>query len=252
MAATPDAERNRQEWDSDSDRYQAQHGGDLAGERAAAWGVWRLPEAELQVLGDVAGRDVLELGCGAAQWSIVLAQRGARATGLDQSARQLAHARELVARAGVAVELVQASAEAVPRPDASFDVVFCDHGAMGFADPLVLIPEAARLLRPGGLLAWCWGTPMLEACWLPDEEHPRTELVRDVFGMHRFETADAVNFMLPHSATVAALRAAGLVVEDLLELRPPPDATSSYRDASDLAWALRWPMEEIWRARNAP
>jgi SAM-dependent methyltransferase len=215
--------------------------------------VWRIPEAELAVLGDVAGLDVLELGCGAAQWSIALAGRGARVTGLDVSEEQLRHAREAASAAAVEVDFVQASAEDVPLPDASFDVVFCDHGAIGWADPLLLIPECARLLKPGGLLAWCWGTPTLEACWPVDTEVAGRELVRDMHDLHRFvdETDDTVSFMLPHSRTIAALRGAGLLVEDLLELRPPADATSTYRPLPEqLDWARRWPMEEIWRARK--
>jgi SAM-dependent methyltransferase len=155
--------------------------------------------------------------------------------------------------AGVEVAFVEASAEAVPLADGSFDVVFCDHGAIGWADPLALIPEAARLLRPGGLLAWCWGTPLLECCWPVDAERPGTELVRDMFGLHRFvdETDDTILFMLPHPETIATLRRAGLHVESLIELRPPPDATSTFRPHPDeLAWARRWPMEEIWRARK--
>ena len=97
--------------------------------------MWQLPESELQVLGDVSGNDVLELGCGAAQWSILLARRGARVVGLDNSAKQLEHARQLMAAAGVDFPLVHASAEEVPLPDASFDIVFCDHGAIVFGDP---------------------------------------------------------------------------------------------------------------------
>jgi SAM-dependent methyltransferase len=253
MTESPDADVNRRYWDEQSAAYQAEHRESIGGGLAEAWGVWRRPEAELGVLGDVGGRDVLELGCGAAQWSIALAGRGARVTGLDQSEQQLRHAREAAQAAGVELALLQASAEAVPSPDASFDVVFCDHGAIGWADPLLLIPEAARLLRPGGLLAWCWGTPLLEACWPLDAQSPGTKLVRDIFGMHRFvdATDGTVLFMLPHSETVAALTRAGLVVESLLELRPPPDATSTYRpEPEQLDWARRWPMEEIWRARK--
>jgi ubiquinone/menaquinone biosynthesis C-methylase UbiE len=253
VSASPDAEANRRFWEAHAAEYQREHEASLSGDRVEAWGVWRIPEAELGVLGDVRGLDVLELGCGAAQWSIALAARGARVTGLDQSSEQLAHARTATEAAGVDVAFVEASAEDVPLGDASFDVVFCDHGAIGWADPLVLIPEAARLMRPGGLLAWCWGTPLLESCWPVDAEAPGTELVRDMFGMHRFvdETDGSIVFMLPHSATIAALGGAGLVVESLLELRPPPDATSTYRPTpEELAWARRWPMEEIWRARK--
>ena len=249
LAAMDAADRNRTAWDAHSAEYQATHAGDLAVEGGEAWGVWRIPERDLQILGDVAGLDVLELGCGGAQWSIALAKRGARATGLDNSAEQLAHARDAVARSGFDVTLVHARAEETGLPAESFDVVFCDYGAFSFADTATLIRESARLLRPGGLLAWLWGTAILEACWPVDAEHPGTELVRDMFGMGRFHADGMDSFMQPHSTTFRQLRDAGFTVENLLEPRPPADATSSYRNADELAWARRWPMEEAWRAR---
>lgn len=60
-----DARRNRKAWDSDSREYQKEHGKHLGGEKALAWGVWRIPERELNVLGDVRGKRTLELGSGA-------------------------------------------------------------------------------------------------------------------------------------------------------------------------------------------
>lgn len=120
--------RNRTSWDALSDDYQARHGEQLAGSTGLAWGVTQIPEAELRILGDVVGKDILEFGCGAAQWSIALAKLGVRPVGLDLSERQLEHARRLMAEAGVEFPLIHGSAEAVPLPDASFDVVFCDHG----------------------------------------------------------------------------------------------------------------------------
>jgi SAM-dependent methyltransferase len=116
-----DARSNREFWDRTSDEYQAAHGSQLNKIRLA-WGVWQIPEEDLRVLGDVAGKDILELGCGAAQWSIALAGRGARPVGVDNSQRQLEHARRLMAEAGVDFRLVHASADDVPLPDASFDV----------------------------------------------------------------------------------------------------------------------------------
>lgn len=82
--------------------------------------MWEIAEDELQILGDVSVKDVLELGCGAAQWSILLAERGARPVGLDNSDRQLEHARAAVEAAGLDVPLVRASAEDMPLPDESF------------------------------------------------------------------------------------------------------------------------------------
>ncbi len=144
-----DPERlNRSFWDDDADDYQAAHEPQLD-VPTIGWGVWDLPERDLNVLGDVSGQDVLEYGCGAAQFGIKLARTGARVTGLDQSRGQLRHAAKKVAAAGVPVRLVCATATAVPLPEASFDVVFCDHGAMSFCDPYRTVPEVARVLRAG-------------------------------------------------------------------------------------------------------
>jgi SAM-dependent methyltransferase len=191
---------------------------------------------------------VLEFGCGAAQWSIALAALGAKVTGLDNSARQLEHARVLMAQAGVDFPLVHSAAEATPFADASFDVVFCDHGAMTFADPHLTVPEAARLLRPGGLLAFSTHTPIIDIAWATGAPHPSERLERDYWDLHTIaEPGEAVAFQLPYGSWIDLFRANRLTVETLLELRPPPDAKSSYRDEADREWARRWPMEHIWR-----
>src|SRR5438270_11570681 len=110
------AHKNRAMWEGSSDSYEQRHALALSAEKAMAWGMWRIPEEELHVLGEVVGKDILELGCGAARWSIALAQCGARPVGLDFSSRQLQHARQLMEEAGVAFPLIEASAEDVPLP----------------------------------------------------------------------------------------------------------------------------------------
>ncbi len=248
---TDHAALNRRVWDEQADDYQARHGGQLEKSGGTAWGVWQIPESELRVLGDVAGLDVLELGCGAAQWSIALAGRGARPTGLDNSARQLEHARELMAAAGVEFPLVHASAESTGLPSQSFDVVFCDFGAMTFTDPSLSVPEAARLLRPGGLFAFSALTPIVDLVWPPGAEHPGERLAVDYWdGIRRFEEpGEPVAFQLPYGEWIALFRSNGLQIEDLIELRPPADGESSYRSVEDREWSRRWPMEHIWRLR---
>jgi len=247
-----EAEHNRRVWDEQSDSYQERHGGQLADSGGAAWGLWQVPESSLRVLGDVRGRDVLELGCGAAQWSIALAAAGARVTALDNSARQLEHARELMASAGAEFPLVHASAEATPFADASFDIVLCDYGGMTFADPHRTVPEAARLLRPGGLFAFSTHTPIVELAWPVGAEHPGEALVRDYWGMHAIEEpGEATSFQIPYGEWIRLFRRHGLLVEDLIELRPPEGAQSSYRDEHHHRWARRWPMEHIWRLRRS-
>jgi SAM-dependent methyltransferase len=248
---TPHAQHNREMWDRAADSYQESHGPQLDKAGRSAWGVWQLPESELQILGDVAELDVLEFGCGAAQWSIELHRRGARVTGLDNSARQLKHARELMAAAGVEFSLVHGSAESTPFASRSFDVVFCDHGAMTFCDPYLTVPETARLLRPGGLLAFSMNTPIYDLCWDPEAGEQTERLVADYWDLHVLEEpGEATNFQLPYGEWVRLFTDSGFTVESLIELRPAADAVSSYRDAAERAWARRWPMEHIWRARR--
>ena len=250
MPAKPSEEalKNRAYWDRTSDGYQERHK-EFIGRPEPRWGVWQIPESELNVLGDVAGKDVLELGCGAAQWSILLAKQGARPVGLDNSEQQLEHARRRMAEEGIDFPLIHSSAEDVPLPAAGFDVVFCDHGAFSFGDPYKLVPQAARLLRPGGLLAFSMSSAFVSVC--DKDETVVPELQRDYFGMHEFDDGDLVEYQLPYGEWIRLFRANGFVVEDLIEPRPAADATSTYWEPEEREWARRWPSESIWKARKA-
>lgn len=244
---TGDVERNRRYWDRESDAYQADHDADLA-ERALAWGVFRHPELGpegLNALGPVAGRTVLELGCGAARFGAALAEHGAVVTGLDLSARQLHHARQ---RAG-SLALVQASAVTLPFPGAAFDLVFCDHGALSFCDPAATLPEVARVLRPGGRLAFCLTSPLKQLCsdatW-----QVVASLERSYDDLGRLEDDDTVEWAPTHGGWVALLTTNGFEVLALHELRPPAEATTTYDWFVPRSWARRWPAEDVWVARR--
>ena len=217
------------------------------------WGIWRIPEADVGALPDVNGLDAIELGCGTAYFSAWLARRGARPVGVDQSREQLATARAMQAEHGLEFPLVEADAEAVPLPDASFDFALSEYGASLWCEPERWIAEAARLLRPGGRLVFLTGSPLMILCSAPDSEVATERLARPQFGLRRVEWHDAdgpsVEFHLPHGELIALLRATGFEVEALHELRPPADATSRYVHVS-LDWARQWPCEEIWVARK--
>jgi SAM-dependent methyltransferase len=246
--------RNREAWDGWAPEFVA------FGERAWAtaepsWGVWSVPEADLHVLPEeLEGKDAIELGCGTAYVSSWLARRGARPVGIDISSAQLATARRLQGEHGLDFPLVEASGEQLPFADASFDLAISEYGACLWADPYLWVPEAARVLRPGGRLIFLTNGTIMMLC-APDVEDdplPRDHFVRDYFGMHRFEWAGqpSVEFHLGYGDWIRLLRANGFEIEDLIEVRPGPDATTTFTDVVSLEWARRWPAEEVWKARK--
>jgi SAM-dependent methyltransferase len=244
---TPDVDmsdherRNREFWDADADDYQAQHAPDL--DRAPeAWGAWRIPESEVGALGldGIAGLDVLEFGCGAAQWSIALAARGARVVGLDLSVAQLRHA-------AAGVPLVCGSGEATPFADASFDLVFCDHGALSFCDPNVAVAECARLLRDGGRLVFSQTTPLVYLTYDAARDRQTRRLLARWEPEWSFDAVEGtIDFVWSDGAWIRVFRRHGFEIDDLIELVPPKGATTTYTDFVPAKWARRWPAEQIW------
>ena len=215
------------------------------------WGQFGIPEDEVGVLPDVTGKDVVELGCGTAYISAWLARRGARSVvGIDPTPAQLATADTLRREIGPPIGLARAAGEAVPLRSGSFDVAVSEYGAAIWADPYQWIPEAARLLRPGGELVFLANSVLFILC-APDEEAPAGEaLVRDQAGLYRVEYTDdpGVEFHLPHGEMLRLLRRSGFDVVDLVELYAPEGAADQQYISA--AWGRRWPIEEVWRARR--
>jgi SAM-dependent methyltransferase len=161
---------NRADWDRYADEYQATHGVFL-GDVGFVWGPEGQTEAQLGVLGDVADRDVLELGAGACQCSRWVRSQGGRAYGLDLSHRQLQHSRRIDEETGLPVPAVQATATALPFAPGAFDVVFCSFGALQFVRDIDRsVAEVARVLRPGGRFSFSITHPLR---WVfPDDPGP--------------------------------------------------------------------------------
>jgi SAM-dependent methyltransferase len=148
--------------------------------------------------------------------------------------------------------LIHGDAEHAPLRDASFDLAISEYGAAIWCDPYRWIPEAARLLRPGGTLIFL-GHSYISMLTSPEVELPAGEtLVRPHFGMHRFEwpDEDGVEFAIPHGDMIALLRSSGFEVEALVEYPAPDDAETSSDPLSTVEWARRWPIEEVWKARK--
>jgi SAM-dependent methyltransferase len=244
--------RNRAHWDQLAPQYVA------AGERGWAitepnWGIWSAPESEVRMFpDDLTGVDAIELGCGTAYVSSWLARRGAHVVGIDNSEQQLTTARRLQHEHGLNFPLIHGNAESIPYPDASFDFAVSEYGACLWADPYRWVPEAARLLRPGGRLHFLVNAFLLTLC-VPagDDSAAGDRLLRPAFGMYRVEwpTDDSVEFHLSHGDWIRLLRRSGFEVEDLVELCPEADATTAYPFVT-LDWARQWPSEEVWKARR--
>ena len=253
MCELPDhVARNRVHWDQWAHEYEEPGRRNWAGDEPR-WGIWAVPEAHVGMLPpDVAGLDVIELGCGTAYLSAWLSRRGARPVGIDNSQAQLETATRFQREFGLEFPLLHGNAEEVPFPDQSFDLAISEYGASIWCDPYRWIPEAARLLRPEGRLIFLVNAALLMLCVPDEEELPATDrLLRPYFGMHRFEWPDdeSVEFHLPHGEMIGLLRRSGFEVEELIEIRPPDGATTRYPYVT-LEWAQRWPCEEVWKARK--
>ena len=222
--------------------------------REPSWGIFDVPEAQAGLLpAGLGDARVAELGCGTAYVSAWLARLGARPVGVDPAEGQLAIARLMQAEHDLRFPLVRAAGEQVPLRSGAFDLVISEYGAAIWADPHRWIPEAARLLRPGGALVFLGNSTLFMLC-VPDEEgHPAEErLLRPQQGMHRFEWPDdpTVEFHLQHGDWIRLLRGNGFEVCDLIELWPPAGAGSGCSYVTG-EWARRWPAEEVWKARRA-
>jgi len=221
--AQESAQANRRWWDAEAADYQAEHGAFL-GDADFRWCPEGLREQDTRLLGEVTGRDVLEIGCGAAQCARWLVRQGARVTAFDVSMGQLLQARRLDAATGTPVpRLVQADAQALPFRDGSFDVVCSSFGAVPFvADSARLVREVARVLRPGGRFAFSVTHPTRWA--FPDDPGPAGLTVRQSYFDRtpylEVDDAGTATYVEHHRTLgdrVRELVAAGLVLVDLVE-----------------------------------
>lgn len=255
MAETPDADYlrvNRENWTRANAEYTDASAASSWARADFGWGLWHIPESEVGVLPPLEGLDVIELGCGTAYISAWIKRRGARRmVGVDLTPAQLETARRLDAEHRLGLELIEANAESVPLPDDSFDLAVSEYGASIWCDPYRWIPEAARLLRPGGELVFLRNST-LATLTMPETGHVEERLVRPQRSLHRLDWTepDETEFHLGHGDLFRLLRKAGFEVVDLVELFAPREATDhAYYAHMTAEWASKWPAEEIWRAR---
>ena len=241
---------NRRYWDERAPQWVA------AGERLWAsepeWGQWGVSNEEVPLLPpNLAGHRAIELGCGTGYVSAWMVRRGAEVVAVDNSIEQLATCRRLQREHAIDFETLHANAESLPYPDASFDLAISEYGAAIWADPYLWIPEAHRLLRPGGRLIFLGNSPLQIVCLSSDGEETTPRLQRPYFGLRRLDwrgieiDPGGVEFNLPLSSWVRLFRETGFAIEDYREWPAPAHAGGKPFNVSS-AWATDFPAEQAW------
>jgi SAM-dependent methyltransferase len=238
-------------WDADADDYQATHG-EFLGDADFVWCPEGVREAEAGFLGDVAGKRVLEIGCGQAACARWLAGQGAYAVAMDLSAGMLRHAREGNARTGLDVPLLQATAECLPLAPESVDSACSAFGAIPFVTSIdAVFAEVERVLRPGGLWVFSVTHPMR---WIfPDDPGPTGLTVTQPYfdrtpyvEVGEDGTATYVEYHHTMGDYVRALAGAGFQLHDVVEPEWPRGHTRTWGQWSPLRGKL-FPGTAIFR-----
>lgn len=241
---------NRALWAVMNERFT-----DAAAERMWArsdvvWGLFAVPDRLLGVLGDVRGLDVVDLASGTAYFAAWLTRAGAEAVAVDLSGEQLATALRLQHQVGASFPLVQGDAQQVPLASGRFDLVVSEHGAAAWCDPERWLPEAARLLRPGGRLAFLTNSHLSALCVPWEEGVAEGRLQRGYRDAYRVRwPGGGIEFHPSHGVWLRLLRRSGFAVEAMHELFAPPEGRDHpFYEIVSAEWAARWPAEELWVA----
>jgi SAM-dependent methyltransferase len=230
-------------WDADADDYIAEHG-DFLGAADFLWCPEGLRERDVQLLGDVRGKDIVEVGCGSAPCARWLAGQGARVAAFDLSAGMLRHAKHANDVTGITPLLIRANAERLPFATGGFDIACSAFGAVPFvADVRPVFQEVARVLRPRGRWVFAVTHPIR---WIfPDDPGPDgLRVINSYFDRSPYVEVDSDGrpTYVEHHRTlgdyVRALTGSGFVIEDMIEPEWPEEQTREWGQWSPLRGEL--------------
>lgn len=234
-------------WNNEADHYRASHPEHLENQLHPSWGLWSLPETELQVMGEDLhpGTRMVDLGCGRGQDAVGFAARGAQVLAIDVATKQL---NQRIPHPEV--EYAEASAENVPVTKQSVDIAYSDHGAFDHSPPELLLKEMRRILRPGGLLVVCTYSPVALACFDHRTGRLTSKLQRPYASADVLFDGCITAVEYSYADWVRCFTQAGFTVERLDELCCPPGSRAFFDEMVDVQWGSRWPTDILWRVRK--
>ena len=182
-------------------------------------------EEDLNLLGEVQGKEIIELGCGGGQCSIALTKKGAKCTGIDLSEEQIKFAKNLAKKNDVTVNFLQGDIENLSMfDDENMDIAFsaCVFDWVQNLDEV--FKEAFRILKKTGILVFSMGHPFYNC--LGDSPNPNDlKLKLSYFQRNILEkdgnTGLTINYKLPTIGDIInSLIKTGFYIEKIVEPEP--------------------------------
>lgn len=217
--STSFSDANRTWWDQDAHRYHKSHKNYLS---SFYWCPEMLHEKDARLLGDVAGKRILEIGCGSAPCTQWLQGKAELAVGFDLSMGMLRHG---------SGPLVQANALSMPFGDQAFDITFSTFGAIPFVESsATVLKEAARVLKPRGRFVMAINHPMR---WIFEDAPDSFAVAFSYFDRSGYTESEGgrLTYAEQHRTLgdrVRELRQAGFILEDLIEPEWPQGLTETW------------------------
>ncbi len=211
-------------WEKISNIYQQSLGG-LRKLKEIHYGPLAPYESELKLIGNIKGKKVLEIGCGAGQNSIAFAKKGARVTGIDASREQIFFGKKLAEFNKVKVKFIQGSIQTIPwiKPN-SIDLVFSAFALQYIKNLKKCFKEVYRILKRQGIFVFSLDHPI----WFSGK-WKKNRFVWENYWNKKIETnwkkrygVNVKVVFFPHTVEeiFEALMKAGFLVERILEPKP--------------------------------